>query len=141
MLPGAAIWWASYGEFKYWIYRGMQSLQTPTTTSTSSDSTSTKKAPDAWWRSTEDNPFINGIASAGASALCVATMNPVNVIRTRMQASSLRATAAVQDLWRTNGWRGFYKGTLLSMNVAVLDGILFSLLYEFTKLGSDTTRT
>jgi hypothetical protein len=135
MLPGAAIWWASYGEFKYWIYRAMQSIQSPT------NDPSANRRQDAWWKSTADNPFINGLASAGASAICVAAMNPVNVIRTRMQASSLRATAAIQDLWRTNGWRGFYKGTLLSMNVAVLDGVLFSLLYEFTKLGSDTTRS
>ncbi|KAG5481390.1 hypothetical protein LSCM4_07102 [Leishmania orientalis] len=41
------------------------------------------------------------------------------------------------DLARKEGVRGFFKGAPANISVAVLDGIIFTLLFEFTKLGSD----
>ncbi|CBZ25608.1 conserved hypothetical protein [Leishmania mexicana MHOM/GT/2001/U1103] len=48
-----------------------------------------------------------------------------------------RVYRVANDLARKEGMRAFFKGSLANMSVAVLDGIFFTLLFEFTKLGSD----
>ncbi|GET87811.1 hypothetical protein, conserved [Leishmania tarentolae] len=48
-----------------------------------------------------------------------------------------RVCRVADDLARKEGVRGFFKGSLANMSVAVLDGVFFTLLFEFTKLGSD----
>ncbi|CAM38080.1 conserved hypothetical protein [Leishmania braziliensis MHOM/BR/75/M2904] len=48
-----------------------------------------------------------------------------------------RVYHVANDLARKEGVRGFFKGAPANMSVAVLDGIIFTLLFEFTKLGSD----
>ncbi|KAG5481068.1 hypothetical protein LSCM1_06746 [Leishmania martiniquensis] len=47
------------------------------------------------------------------------------------------AYGVANDLARKEGVRGFFKGAPANISVAVLDGIIFTLLFEFTKLGSD----
>lgn len=42
------------------------------------------------------------------------------------------------DLVRTEGPMAFFKGALANVGVAVMDGVIFSLLFEMSKLGSDT---
>ncbi|KAG5507636.1 hypothetical protein JKF63_06585 [Porcisia hertigi] len=49
-----------------------------------------------------------------------------------------RVYHVANDLARKEGMRGFFKGAPANVTVAVLDGIIFTFLFEFTKLGSDT---
>ncbi|EPY19055.1 mitochondrial carrier protein [Strigomonas culicis] len=112
-----------------------------------------------------DNPAINGLASAIASTATTLVFNPLAVIQTRQQtlppahvarlmgapqrgggrrrlwrlyASSFKKTVVVaQELVRVEGFRAFFKGATANVGVAVFDGIIFSLIFELTKLSSD----
>ncbi|CCW69140.1 unnamed protein product [Phytomonas sp. Hart1] len=41
------------------------------------------------------------------------------------------------DILQREGLRAFFKGSSVNVAVAVLDGLVFSFIFEFTKLGSD----
>jgi hypothetical protein len=140
MLPGGAVWWACYGECKFWYYRAAR-WASGEQASPSGTGGSCNPAQTPWYACTQDNALINCAASVTASALWALTMNPFTVVRTRLQSSdNLRIRDVVPKLWKEQGWRGFMRGTVLTMNVAIFDGVLFALLYEFTKIGSDMTR-
>lgn len=47
------------------------------------------------------------------------------------------AVLVAQDLHRREGKRGFFKGVTTNIYVAVFDGVVFALLFELTKWGSD----
>ncbi|CAJ1988045.1 Mitochondrial carrier protein / MCP14 [Leishmania donovani] len=76
------------------------------------------------------------VAAGGGGA--ASSLSPT--VRKQTWKSSLpfrRVYRVANDLARKEGVRGFFKGSLANMSVAVLDGIFFTLLFEFTKLGSD----
>ena len=111
----------------------------------------------------DDNMLVNGAASVLASASTAALFNPFLVVRTRMQTKSgLSIAAAAKEIYyegfsgcagsssssssavaanvRGGGrgsLRGFYRGLYLNISVCVLDGVLASLCYEYSKLWSD----
>jgi hypothetical protein len=99
-----------------------------------------------WLLSPHDNPVINGLAGVAASTVTTTVYNPVMVVRTRLQtaqasaggiSSRVRIGSICSELLRGEGWRGFFKGTTVNVGIAVVDGLLFAFLYEFTKLSSD----
>ncbi|KAK7196780.1 Mitochondrial carrier protein [Novymonas esmeraldas] len=118
-----------------------------------------------WLLSPTDNPLLNAAAGVVASVCTTLLFNPIAVIQTRQQSlpprfweervaagdatsrprpptwrSSLpfrRVYHVANDLVRKEGVRGFLKGAPANVSVAVLDGVIFTLLFEFTKLGSD----
>jgi hypothetical protein len=127
----------------------------------------TAASPASFWRqnwllSPTDNPLLNAIAGILASVCTTLLFNPIAVIQTRQQSlpphfwstasphgaathrrtwkTSLpfrRVYHVANDLVRKEGLRGFFKGAPANISVAVMDGIIFTLLFEFTKLGSD----
>lgn len=118
-----------------------------------------------WFLSPTDNPLLNALAGIVASVCTTVLFNPIAVIQTRQQAllpgywrergasrfakrnSTLsrltryvpfrRVSVIALDLFKKEGVRGFFKGASANVGVAVLDGVIFSLLFELTKLGSD----
>ncbi|EPY34380.1 mitochondrial carrier protein [Angomonas deanei] len=115
--------------------------------------------------SSTDNPILNAAAGTVASVLTTLLFNPLQVIQVRQQtlatsyfdtlikhsnknkslfykmyASSFQKTVVVaRDIAEKEGLKSFFKGVTANVSVAVADGIIFSLLFEFTKLGSDVS--
>lgn len=115
-----------------------------------------------WLLSPTDNPLLNAMAGILASVCTTLLFNPIAVIQTRQQSlpphfwreASVTGAVAPQRIWKTSlpfrrvyhvaqdlirkeGLRGFFKGAPANISVAVMDGVIFALLFEFTKLGSD----
>lgn len=122
-----------------------------------------------WLLSSKDNPLLNAVAGVIASAITSLVFTPLSVIRTRLQAlpppsassspsegaAQQKSSAAIRRLnafreWRIvrvasslyerEGLRGFYRGASVNIGIAVLEGLMFSTLYELNKLGSDRNR-
>ncbi|KPI89958.1 hypothetical protein ABL78_0926 [Leptomonas seymouri] len=86
-------------------------------------------SPHFWIESTQR-------ADAGAAAAATATAAP----HRRSWKTSLpfrRVYHVANDILRKEGLRGFFKGAPANITVAVIDGVIFTLIFEFTKLGSD----
>lgn len=71
-----------------------------------------------------------------AEALAARTATLSYRVKRRLPFHTVYAVAA--DLVRTEGPLAFFKGTSANVAVAVMDGVVFSLLFELSKLGSDT---
>ncbi|KAH9589118.1 Mitochondrial substrate/solute carrier [Trypanosoma melophagium] len=157
-IPASGMWWALYSQSKATLYTCTQ----PTLTrweqarlqSNQGEGATAEKQQQPVWKqnlflSSTDNPAINGAAGIIASGATAVVFNPVDVLHTRLQSLPPSKTGAqgtvpfgrvrqiTGDLIRTEGWRGFFKGTVASTGVAVLNGVVFSLFFELTKLGSD----
>lgn len=69
------------------------------------------------------------------------TQTTVKTAKWRIRLISLlpfrRVYYVASDLVKREGVRGFLKGAPANITVAVFDGVIFTLLFEFTKLGSD----
>ncbi|KPA78587.1 putative mitochondrial mitochondrial carrier protein (MCP14) [Leptomonas pyrrhocoris] len=90
--------------------------------------------PPHFW--TESAQRANAEGAAGAAASASASASPHH----RSWKTSLpfrRVYHVANDLVRKEGLRGFFKGAPANISVAVMDGVVFTLLFEFTKLGSD----
>ncbi|RCI08196.1 hypothetical protein L249_6289 [Ophiocordyceps polyrhachis-furcata BCC 54312] len=79
------------------------------------------------------------VASAGAGAATAALTNPVWVLKTRMLSTDRGAAGAYPSMaagatavWRTEGWRGFYRGLAVSL-LGVSHGAVQFAVYEPTK--------
>lgn len=147
MVPAGGMWWGIYGYSKATLYAlGAPFLKDDRDEKRKGDG----KGPlerifdTRWLRSATDNPLINGVAGTLASAVTTTIYNPITVIRTRMQATnsdsaSGRIRKLCRELVQREGPSAFFKGTSVNVSAAVLDGLVFALLYEMTKLGSDAT--
>lgn len=88
-----------------------------------------------------DNAVINSTVGALTNMLFCFLMNPVYVLRLRVQAMPcagrwpLRSAAA--NILRKEGARALWKGLGINMSLAALGGFTFGLAYEGTKLISD----
>ncbi|RDA83319.1 hypothetical protein CP532_6547 [Ophiocordyceps camponoti-leonardi (nom. inval.)] len=79
------------------------------------------------------------VASAGAGMATAALTNPVWVLKTRMLSTDRGAAGAYPSMaagavavWRTEGWRGFYRGLAVSL-LGVSHGAVQFAVYEPTK--------
>lgn len=148
------------------LARWEQEHREATATAAVSPPSSTSFWQHNWLLSPTDNPLLNALAGILASVSTTLIFNPIAVIQTRQQSlpphfwtqeGAAQASASVtqhrrswksslpfrrvyhvaNDLVRKEGLRGFLKGAPANIAVAVMDGIIFTLLFEFTKLGSD----
>jgi hypothetical protein len=95
-----------------------------------------------------DNALLNGGAGVIASVVATTVYCPVLVVRTRLQVASAylnippgssKVLHICKDLLRNEGWKGFFKGVQVNAACAVVEGIMFSQLYEVTKRLCDVT--
>ena len=147
MIPASGVWWGLYGQVKHLFYAlAAPILRDPAHQSTADGRVSLVST--NWLLSSTDNPAINGAAGVVASVLTTMLYNPVMVVRTRLQTLPVVALAEgvkrrrrvheiCSSLVKEEGYRGFFKGSTVNVGVAVLDGLMFSFLYELTKLSSD----
>lgn len=147
-LPASGVWWALYSRSKAILY----TMAEPTLSRWEREMSlvEEKKSPwqQNWLLSPTDNPALNAFAGVVASCVTSFLFNPVDVLHTRMQAlptvsgavkgaqyTSLRTV--VCDLLSAEGWRGLFKGTVANVGASVVGGVVFSSVFELTKLGSD----
>ncbi|KEG13299.1 mitochondrial carrier protein [Trypanosoma grayi] len=152
LLPASGMWWALYSETKSVLYRLTDPILSRWELERRKSDSQQKQQPlwkQNWLLSPTDNPVLNAMAGTVASAATTVVFNPIDVLHTRLQALPpgifsttksvpfARVRHIVNDLIHTEGWRGFFKGTTANTCVAVMNGVVFSLLFELTKLGSD----
>ncbi|ESW23366.1 hypothetical protein PHAVU_004G041200 [Phaseolus vulgaris] len=119
-VPSSAVWWASYGSSKHYLWRFL------------GDNSCEEGAPSL--------PRImlvqaTGGIIAGATASCITT--PLDTIKTRLQVTGLEKRISVKqvvkDLIIEDGWKGLYRGLgprFFSMSAW---GTSMILAYEYLK--------
>ena len=95
-----------------------------------------------------DNAVLNATAGVVASVVATTVYCPVLVIKTRLQVANgaleiprgnSRVAWICKDLLKNEGWCGFFKGVQVNAWMAVVEGVMFSQLYEITKKLCDVT--
>jgi hypothetical protein len=141
LVPASAVWWSLYGTIKHMMY----AMSRPFLDNNASSSLVSLRDRVM---SSEDNVVINAVAAATTSAFVTVMFNPVVVLRTRLQVYDGNAMLnkrgkiryVIKDLLQKEGWKALFKGAAVNVGVAVTDGILFSQVYELTRLGADITK-
>lgn len=138
LAPHSGFWWGLYGVVKEHFYRFSDPLL---------ERMEQSGRFHHLLSSREDNIIVNSLAGFCSSVVVMTAYNPVIVVRTRWQVMDGIPAGTknifwyiVRDLYRNEGWRGFFKGTVLNVSTSSFDGFLFALLYELTKQYSDTTK-
>ena len=157
MMPAAGIWWATYNYLKVQAYTGAAPRL-------HEEAKSCASWWCRWFMSPTDNPLINAAAGVVASVTTATAFTPLMVVRTRLQTVHpstfesapllgrsganfaakrfhamyhSRISLISRAILRNEGPRGFFKGTSANISVSIIDGLVFSMVYELTKYGSD----
>jgi hypothetical protein len=141
--PSSALWWPMYEKCKVVLYNALHGPLVESSRGT------------ALWRwipkalfDEGDNAMLNMVAGVVTSVVVTSLFCPVLVVRTRLQVAhgtmtippgQSRVMFICRDLVRHEGWRGFFKGIQANATFAVLEGIVFSQLYELSKRFCDVT--
>lgn len=167
-IPSSGCWWALYTKTKELLYNTasptLQRLEEKRQRAAPEGQSPSPLWRQNWLLSPTDNPILNAAAGTVASVITTVLFNPLAVIQTRQQtlppefwAKRLaqyeaqrtsrwypvehpfrRVVVVTRDLLHREGVRGLFKGASANVGVSVLDGVVFSLFFELTKLGSDT---
>jgi hypothetical protein len=141
--PSSAIWWPMYEKCKAFLY---ETVHGPLLTSCR-DTAVMRWVPKALFDE-GDNAGLNMIAGVVTSVVVTTLFCPVLVVRTRLQVAygtmeipknQSRIFFICKDLLRNEGWRGFFKGAQANATFSILEGIIFSQLYELSKRFCDVT--
>lgn len=141
--PSSALWWPMYEKCKVFLY---DTLHGPLMSSCK-DTWVMRWVPKTLFDE-GDNAGLNMIAGVVTSVVVTTVFCPVLVVRTRLQvaygtmeipANQSRILYICKDLVCNEGWRGFFKGAQANATFSVLEGIIFSQLYEISKRFCDVT--
>lgn len=136
--PSSAMWWAMYEPMKGKLYAAHSNAV--------SASIQRGWSVPAWVAESDDNAALNATAGVVSSVVCTGLYNPVLVVATRMQIGlgwsggkrqvfkGSTVLWIVRDLWINEGARGLTKGLRVNLGMAVAEGLLFSQMYEVTKM-------
>ena len=140
MIVPNALWWPIYYQTK--VY-GYQAFSEPLKQYVQPNSP--QWVPSVFTSDT-DNVVINGTAGLVGACAVSFLYNPLLVIRTRMQvlsaptifsASVPSATpsfrSVAKSVFRTDGWRGFYRGFLPNAASSCIDFAIFAITYDLMK--------
>lgn len=142
--PLTGAWWFVYETFKRLAYAAAPAVAkrlgevVPTSV--------TNQLP--WYfTSTTDNVIINCSVGASASMVMGLVMNPVNVLRLRLQVykqpRGVRFPVAgiLRDILKNEGPRALFKGLGVNLFIGVIGGCSFGITYEGSKKFSDITES
>lgn len=94
-----------------------------------------------WCTSTSDNALINATVGATTNILFCVVMNPIYVLRLRVQTTPSSAAHpfihALSRMWATEGPRALWKGLSINVLIAAMGGLTFGFAYEGTKMISE----
>lgn len=95
-----------------------------------------------WCTSTSDNALINALVGATTNMMFCVVMNPIYVLRLRVQTcpSNLKYPfrEAMREMLAKEGPHALWKGLSMNMWLAILGGLTFGFAYEGTKQLSDS---
>eukprot|EP00760_Papus_ankaliazontas_P002309 PhM_4_TR10944/c0_g3_i1/m.88522/K15121/SLC25A44; solute carrier family 25, member 44 len=130
LFPSTGLWWGIFGEAKRQLYDRhamLMWLYGPTVSAA---------LPSAF-TSDADNIVLNSIAGAFAGASITLLINPVWVLRARVQVAEDAACRSlryvIRDVWRTQGIAGFYRGTCVNASVYAMESAIYGTLYDLLK--------
>jgi len=121
------VWWSLYGEVKRVLYENHTAyLRLYGDWAPSLPSAMT---------SSDDNVVHNTLAGGVAGMCITALVNPVWVLRARVQVMEEGANRTLRfvmrDLWRKEGVKGFYKGASMNCLIYAMESALFGTFYEY----------
>ena len=129
LVPSTGVWWSIYGETKRFLYARNDTLLLLYGSYAS-------YLPQPMTSAT-DNVVHNSVAGAFAGLCITGIVNPVWVVRARLQVMpecpERTIRHVVNTLWRQNGIQGFYRGAAMNASVYALESALFGTLYEYLK--------
>mmetsp|Transcript_33731 Transcript_33731/g.52754 ORF Transcript_33731/g.52754 Transcript_33731/m.52754 type:complete len:369 (-) Transcript_33731:210-1316(-) len=132
LVPTTGMWWSIYGETKRYLYAKHEYLM--------SFYGSYASYLPAQMTSATDNALHNSVAGAFAGLCITGMVNPVWVMRARLQVmpecSERTIKRVMYDLWRQNGIRGFYRGAGMNAAIYAMESALFGTLYDYLKYSS-----
>ena len=132
MMPISGMWWLVYEQFKIGAYQ-VAPLLVPESQRNSA------------LGSTTDNPIINACVASSTSILLALFLNPVYVLKIRVQVMAVpsgvrfRALWIAADIFRSEGVASFYKGLRGNLLMAAIGGVGFGTIYEGSKKIADVT--
>ena len=83
-----------------------------------------------------DYPYFQPVvASFVGSTVSSLIINPINVIKLRLQSSanSMRISTIISSIYSQNRFKGFYSGLSLSLFNSIPSTIVYMSIYEHTK--------
>lgn len=130
--PVVGGWWFMYEALKGRAY-AIAPFIIP---SSSSSSPLIRKLPHAC-TSTSDNVLINALVGATTNMMFCLVMNPIYVLRLRVQTCPTSAKypfrQAMREMLEKEGPHALWKGLSMNMWLAILGGLTFGFAYEGTK--------
>lgn len=135
--PVVGGWWYMYEALKGHAYAVAPYLLPSPTCSSSS---LIRRLPH-WCTSTSDNALINALVGATTNMMFCLVMNPIYVLRLRVQTCPSTAKypfrEAMKEMLAKEGPHALWKGLSMNMWLAILGGLTFGFAYEGTKQLSD----
>eukprot|EP00742_Colponemidia_sp_Colp-10_P007770 GILJ01008378.1.p1 GENE.GILJ01008378.1~~GILJ01008378.1.p1 ORF type:complete len:331 (+),score=22.65 GILJ01008378.1:41-994(+) len=121
-VPASAIWWLTYGFFTQTWHNKFQHSE-----------------------STSVDLLTRAVLGAAAGAVSSSTTNPIDVVRTRLQAErkagdSTSFSTIVRHVLKEEGIKGFSRGTSARVLGNVPSSFLITFVYEFVKRISQKDR-
>ncbi len=142
--PSSALWWTMYNPAKSWLYSVAEPILHPDNVQGNKFGHWCHERLPVWLTSADDNAALNALAGVISSVTCTALYNPVLVVSTRLQVGTAsdqlkfhkgsKIVFVLKDLWQNEGAKGLFKGMGVNLAMAVAEGLLFSQVYEVTKL-------
>jgi hypothetical protein len=143
MLPLSGLWWVVYEQLKKLCY-----LQIEASHASGSylwvPKSIRSRCPECFGSAT-DNPLAHAFVGSAASVIISTIMNPLWVIRTRLQVQPPPPGARIPSLWilkdllRHEGCRGLLKGLYTNIALGAAGGFAFGPTYEGTKMFADVS--
>jgi Mitochondrial carrier protein len=146
-VPSTALWWSCYPVFRDGMLPSLDSFSRRWMAATSSSSfaelsSSPSSSPSAVVDDhtllyQPSSPWIartaEVLAGASASAVVAVSMNPLDLIRCRVQTGGTNASRVFKELIATEGGKGLWKGTTARMAMLIPQGALSIMAYELVK--------
>jgi len=85
-----------------------------------------------------DNPYVHMLSAASAGVVVPTVMNPVFLVKTRIQLETLGERQAIgyvdciSKIYKTEGIRGFYRGLTASF-LGIAETVIYFVMYERVK--------
>lgn len=149
-LPASALWWTLYEESKRFLskkfsdYRSVEAANKLAANKVSqadgSSSATSESSPfEPTTKVVEKSSLASFISGGIAGAAVTFFTNPLDVVSTRLQTQSMKAEAyqytgtlhTIKEMWRTEGFRSFFKGTTPRLTQWVIFSAIGGFSYEF----------
>lgn len=136
-LPASALWWTLYEESKRFLSKKFGDYAANRKNGEGEVNSSKETSSGA--HVIEKSSLASAISGGIAGAAVTIVTNPLDVVSTRLQTQSMKAEAyqytgtihTIREMWRTEGFRSFFKGTTPRLTQWVIFSSAGAFAYEF----------